>query len=97
MRRVLDYGWDPEKAETNRRTHHVGFDDAKVALHDPLAVRWFDESHSVVEEPRFVTIGRDLLGRHLAVITSESVQSPRIIFARRATKRERHAYETHSF
>ena len=88
---MLDHAWDPEKEEENRRTHHVGFDDARVALRDPLAVRWFDESHSL-EEPRFITIGRDLRGRYLAVVTSESVLQPRIISARRATKRERHAY-----
>jgi uncharacterized DUF497 family protein len=91
---VADYRMDPGKAAENRRRHGVEFDDAIAALLDPLKVGWFDEAHSG-DEPRFVTLGRDLKGRLLAVVTSEG-DTPRIISARRATKRERHAYEEHS-
>ena len=63
-----------------------------MALRDPFKIEWFDEAHSV-EEPRFVTIGRDLRGRFLAALTSDGGDRPRTISARRATKRERNAYE----
>lgn len=89
---MIEYSRDPVKEAENVRNHGVSFDDATVALQDRLAVSWFDEDHSI-EEPRFVTIGRDLRGRFLAVVTSEGWPKPRIISARRATKRERHAYE----
>jgi uncharacterized DUF497 family protein len=56
---VFEYGRDPAKEAENVRRHGVHFDDAIVALRDPLAIGWFDESHSA-EELRFVTIGRDL-------------------------------------
>jgi uncharacterized DUF497 family protein len=89
---VIEYARDPAKEAENVRRHGISFDDGIVALRDPFAVTWSDESHSV-EEPRFMTIGRDLRGRFLAVVTSEEWPMPRIISARRATKRERNAYE----
>jgi uncharacterized protein len=89
---VFQYRVDPAKEAENVRKHGVGFDDARAALRDPMRVTWFDESHSA-EELRFVTLGCDLKGRVLVVVTSEREPSPRIISARRATKRERHAYE----
>jgi uncharacterized protein len=89
---VIEYGRDPAKEAANAWQHNVRFDDAIVALRDPFGVEWFDEAHST-DEPRFIKIGRDLRGRFLAVVTSEGGHGPRIISARRATKRERNAYE----
>jgi uncharacterized DUF497 family protein len=89
---VIEYGRDRAKEAENVRQHGVSFDEAIVALRDPFKIEWFDEAHSV-EEPTFVTIGRDLQGRFLAVVTSDGGHGPRIISARRATKRERNAYE----
>jgi len=89
---VIEYGRDPANEAENVRRHGIGFDDGIVALRNPFAVTWSDESHSA-KEPRFMTIGRDLRGRFLAVVTSEKWPMPRTISARRATKRERNAYE----
>jgi uncharacterized DUF497 family protein len=89
---VIRFDWDPAKEAENVRQHGVNFNDAIVALRDRFAIEWFDEDHSS-EEPRFVTVGPDLRGRFLAVVTSEGWPQPRIISARRATKRERHAYD----
>ena len=80
------------EAENIRRHAGISFDDAIVALRDRFATRWFDESHSG-EDPRFVTIGRDIKGRFLAVVASEKWPKPRIISAWRASKRERDAYQ----
>jgi hypothetical protein len=44
------------------------------------------------DEPRFITVGRSSMGRLLVVVTSDGGPGPRIISARRATKRERDAY-----
>jgi len=89
---VIEYGRDPVKEAENVRQHGIDFNDATVALRDPFRVEWFDEDHST-DELRFATIGRDLQGRFLTVVVSEGRPRPRIISARRATKRERHAYE----
>ncbi|MBA2374091.1 MAG: BrnT family toxin [Chloroflexi bacterium] len=50
-----------------------------------------DPDHSGSEE-RLRVIGWSPIGRLLVVIGSASGPRPRIISARRATKRERHAY-----
>jgi uncharacterized protein len=89
---VIEYGRDPNKEADNVRRHGVAFDEAIVALRDLLGIEWFDNEHSV-DEPRFVKVGRDIRGRFLTVVTSDSGHGPRIISARRATKRERYAYE----
>ena len=90
---MVEYDRDPAKEADNVRRHGVSFDDAIVARRNPFRVTWFDEGHSA-EEPRFITIGRDVRGRFLAVVTSEKLPKPRIIYPRRATKRERNAYES---
>jgi uncharacterized DUF497 family protein len=93
VRGVIEYGRDPAKEAENVRQHSVAFDDAIVALRDPFAVEWFDEGHSA-DEPRFIKVGRDIRGRFLTVVTSDGGHGPRIISARRASKRERNAYES---
>ena len=89
---MIEFDWDPDKEAENARRRGIDFYDAMAALRDPFAIGWFDEEHSIAE-PRFVTIGRDLRSRFLAVVTSDGWPKPRIISARRATKRERHAFD----
>ena len=89
---MIEYDWDTEKEAENVRQHGIDFYEAMVALRDPFAVEWFDQDHSL-DETRFITIGRDLRGRFFTVVTSDDWPKPRIISARRATKRERHAYQ----
>lgn len=89
---VSGYGWDPIKAAENLRIHGVSFDEAESALNDPLA-RMFPDSRHSTDEPRFWTIGYSNLWRLLVMVTSEGDHRPRIISARRATKRERRVYE----
>lgn len=52
-----------------------------------------DIAHSGAEA-RFAVVGRSMLGRILVVIVSSHGQTLRLISARRATKRERHDYES---
>jgi uncharacterized DUF497 family protein len=85
--------WDPDKERENRARHGVGFDDAQEAILDRLSRRWPDTEHSL-EEPRSIVIGESTRGRLLfVVVTTDAEGKMRIISARRATKRERHAYE----
>jgi uncharacterized DUF497 family protein len=85
------YDWDPEKAEANLRRHGVPFDEAKSAADSPLASRRTDIEHSSLED-RIRIVGWSDAGHLLVVIASTSGPRPRIISARRATKRERDAY-----
>lgn len=43
------FRWDPAKAATNLRKHHVSFDEALTVFGDPLARIFDDEAHSSAE------------------------------------------------
>jgi uncharacterized DUF497 family protein len=85
--------WDPNKDRENRAKHGIGFDEATEAVADPLSRPWpnADESR---DEQRFIIVGESTRGRMLIVVITLDIEGKmRIISARRATKRERHAYE----
>ena len=85
------YDWDPKKAESNLRKHGIDFADAIPALEDDLGLTLEDGCE---DEARFVTVGMDVLGRLLVVIyTHREEDQIRIISARKASPRERRAYE----
>ena len=85
------YHWDLDKEAINIAKHGVTFDEAESAVGHGLA--YLEPDVSASNDDRSRTIGWSPLGRLLLVITSEGEVPPRIISARRATKRERHAYE----
>ena len=85
--------WDPEKDRQNRAKHGIGFDEALEVVEDPLSRTWPDRDPSG-EEPRWIVAGHSSRGRFLCVVVAMGSEGKmRIISARRATKRERHAYE----
>ena len=91
------FDWDERKQRVNRAKHGVGFDEARSALRDPNRISRLDLDHADAEE-RFLTVGYNSRDRLIAVVTAETAEGIiRIISARRATKRERNAYETGSF
>jgi uncharacterized protein len=86
--------WDPEKDRRNRGLRGIGFDEAATVLDDPFVRGWPDEPHSF-GEARTVYVGMSVAGRLLIVVVAEDERGRmRIVSARRATKRERHEYET---
>ena len=87
----MDYQWDVHKARSNLKKYGIDFADAATVFTDDYAVTIEDEA--VDEERRFVTIGRDALGRVLLVVYTWREESLRIISARKATGRERTQYE----
>jgi len=94
---VEQFDWAEPKEFVNRAKHRVSFEEAKTALGDPGRVSRLDVDHADIEE-RFLTVGYSYRARLLAVVTADTAAGIiRIISARRATKRERHAYETGSF
>jgi uncharacterized DUF497 family protein len=82
---------DPAKAAANLKKHGISFSDAEGALFDPMAVTI--EDIGAVGEPRFVTIGLGSAGDLLVVVYTFRDGEPRLISARRATRRERKTYE----
>jgi hypothetical protein len=87
----VGYDWDEEKAAANLRKHGVDFADAALALEDELALTMRD-LYSEREE-RFVTVGRDPLGRLLIVVYTWRGERIRLISARETTSKERRDYE----
>ena len=89
---MIAFEWDPEKAQANLRKHGVTFTEAVSVFRNPLSCSVFDPDHSS-EEDRFITIGISRADRILVVAHTERRVSIRIISARKATRKERKAYE----
>jgi uncharacterized DUF497 family protein len=96
----LRWSWDPKKAAVNRAKHGLSFATAARVFDDPFHVSKPD-SHP--DGDRWHTIG--LVGPVLLLVVhtwpevGEEEDEPvgRIISARKATPRERKAYEEASF
>jgi uncharacterized protein len=94
---IYEFLWDPSKAQSNARKHDVTFDQAATVFLDALALTVYDEPNSHDEE-RWFTLGFDASGKLLAVAHTYEIAGLtnvriRLISARRATRRERYAYE----
>jgi hypothetical protein len=92
----LEFEWDEDKAEANRKKHGVSFEEAASVFADPLAAIFDDEAHST-EEQREIIVGHSDKNRLLLVCFTERAGAIRIISARRATNRERKDYEENPF
>ncbi|HOW62653.1 MAG TPA: BrnT family toxin [Candidatus Contendobacter sp.] len=87
----MEFRWDEHKRQINLRKHRIELADAVRVFDDPLALTLEDCDH---DEQRFVTMGRDALGRVLVV--AYAYQEPdtlRLISARKAEPHERRQYE----
>ena len=88
----LSFTWDPRKDATNRRKHGVSFSEARTTFADPLSLTISNPAHSRTDS-RWILVGRSQRGRLLVVAHEEDGDQIRILSARPATRRERHAYE----
>ena len=89
---ALRFSWDPVKAASNRRKHHLSFTEAATAFGDHLSITIPDPDHSASEQ-RFLLIGLTRRGRHVVVAHVERDDEIRIINARFPTRHERRTYE----
>jgi uncharacterized protein len=86
-----EFEWDAKKAAQNLAKHGVDFADASLVLQDEFALTRPDLSST--DEDRFVTLGCDPEGRLLVVVFTWRGERIRLISARKATSKERQAYE----
>jgi len=86
------YEWDPNKADQNLKNHRVSFDEALTVFDDPLFLVISDPDHSA-QENRYVIMGESNQNRLLVVVYTERPATIRLISARKASRRERRAYE----
>lgn len=88
----MDFEWDEQKATRNFAKHGLSFHEAAAVFGDPLAITYYDPDHSQ-DEDRFLTFGHSGAGTLLVVSHTDRDDRIRIISARRATRKERKAYE----
>ena len=81
--------WDSEKAEINKKKHHVSFETAARVFLDDNRIDDIDELHSDFED-RYKIVGK--VGEILVVIYTERGDRKRIISARNANKNEEADY-----
>jgi uncharacterized DUF497 family protein len=84
--------WDPAKSSANLPKHGTAFAEAVGAFGDPLSLTRADPDHSAFEL-RYILIGTTPRGRLIVIAHADRGDEIRIISARPATRRERHAYE----
>jgi uncharacterized DUF497 family protein len=77
----------------NFEKHGVHFADAATVLEDDLALTMQDPLSE--DEERWITVGRDAVGRLLVVVYTYRADRVRLISARHATAREKSQYEEH--
>ena len=88
-----DWIWDPNKAQLNKRKHSVSFELARLVFCDPCQLSMPDPHES---GERWRTLG--LVGQVVLFVVHTLPEGSerlvgRIISARKATARERLAYE----
>ena len=98
----MQWTWDDEKNQTNKRVHGLSFETAQYVFADPLAMSRPDPYPN---EERWQTIG--LIGSMIIFVvhtypefdseTALAQEIGRIISARQATFHERRSYEEESF
>ena len=88
----MRFEWDETKAAANEAKHGVSFGEAQTVFDDPLFIDFYDPNHSK-DENRYIIVGLSKAGRLLIASYTERESTIRLITARRATRREREAYE----
>jgi len=90
----ISFDWDEHKNQINIKKHGISFEEAITVFYDEKAVEFYDKSHSLLEEDRFLLLGFSSKLRMLIICycmrDDDNIIRP--ISARKATKNERHYY-----
>ena len=87
---MVDFEWDPAKAEANLRKHGVPFLKAMEVFQDAFRQDQLDISNDYGED-RWITLGR-VEHTVLHVVSTQRGESIRLISARKATRNEQRIY-----
>jgi uncharacterized DUF497 family protein len=92
----MKFEWNPHKERINLQKHGITFEDASYVFADPFALNKYDNDHSDGED-RWILLGKSLKEVIIVVVHTfeddNGIEYVRIISARKATKRERQAYQ----
>jgi uncharacterized DUF497 family protein len=84
-----DFEWDADKADRNVANHGVTFEEAALAMRDPLSIDFDD----LAQPKNIVTLAASPNGAILYVVSTDRGNRIRIISARKATTHERRIYQ----
>lgn len=86
----MDFEWDENKNEKNKKKHGISFETAALVFTDIERIEVFDSFHSTIKEERFITIG--MVKDILTVVFTERGDVTRLISARIANAKEKEIY-----
>jgi len=90
------YTWTEDKNLANKKKHGFYLSDILDVFDDPHLLEFHDAAHSTPDEDRVISIGRFLGATVLFVVTTDNGSGDtRIISARKATRKEKEAYDDH--
>jgi uncharacterized DUF497 family protein len=79
----------------NKRKHGFSFSEIVEVFDDPRLIEWYDESHSSLEEDRYICVG-SLRGVIIVfIVFTEQDDEIRLITARKAEPHEEKLYYEH--
>ena len=86
----MDFEFDPQKSEANKKKHGIDFYEAQALWDDPDVI---EVPVRTSDEPRFLIIGR-ISGKHWSGVVTYRGGKIRIISVRRSRKEEVDIYES---
>lgn len=86
----MEFEFDPEKSDANKKKHGIDFADAQAIWDDPDRL---EIPAGTQKEQRFVLTGR-IADKHWSAVFTFRADRTRIISVRRARKQEVEAYES---
>ncbi len=91
---MINFDWDPAKADSNIKKHGVSFEESCSVFYDEFAVQFFDQKNAD-QEDRFLMLGMSNKTNVLIVCHCErdNGNTIRIISSRKATKKEQMHYQ----
>lgn len=85
----MEFEFDPEKSDSNKKKHGIDFLEAQALFDDPDLI---EIPAKTTDEPRFLVIGK-IADKHWSGVVTYRGESTRIISVRRSRKEEVDLYE----
>jgi uncharacterized DUF497 family protein len=89
----LSFSWDNQKNKANQKKHGISFEEAQTIFFDENAIEFADPDYSE-DEDRFLMLGLSY-SLHILIISYSLLEDNseiKIIFARKATKKEQKVF-----
>ena len=85
----MEFEFDPEKSDNNKKKHGIDFLEAQALFDDPDLI---EIPAKIADEPRFLVVGK-IADKHWSGVVTYRGEKVRIISVRRSRKEEVELYE----